>query len=146
MTIKQLIGGKVALLTANGETYTFLHSGAEYQNLFSDEAVLPCAYLYMPMKYKPVITTSGMYQVNYICEMVILFKSEIDDNDAQQEEIFRKSEIAVRQFLLLLDSDSDNVRDLVIGEVMQVQYNQDACLSGAYFNFSLRIINYDGVC
>jgi len=77
---------------------------------------------------------------------VILFKSELDDNDAQQEQIFRKAEIAVRQFLLLLDSDTDNVRDLVIGEVEQVQYNQDACLSGAYFNFSLRIVNYDGIC
>jgi len=146
MTIKQLISGKVALLTANGETYTFLHSESEYQNMISDEAVFPCVYLDMPMKFKPVITPSGMYQMTYICYLLVVFKSELDDNDTQQETIFVKAQNAVRQFILSLDSDTDNVRDLVIGEVVQVQNAIGSNLGGAVLPFSLRIINYDGIC
>jgi len=146
MTIKELISGKVALLTENGETYTFLHSETEFQNMISDETILPCVYLDMPMKFKPVITSSGMYQMTYICNVLVLFKSELGDNDTQQETIFVKAQNVVRQLLLSLDSDTDNVRDLVAGEVLQVQNLFDTNMSGAVLPFSLRIINYDGIC
>ena len=146
MTIKQLIGGKVALLTANGETYTFLHSETEFQNMISDDAILPCVYLDMPMKYKPVFVQGGHYQMTYICNILVLFKSELGDNDSQQETIFVKAQNVVKQLLISLENDDDNVRDLVIGEVLQVQNLFDTNMSGAVLPFSLRIINYDGVC
>ena len=91
MTIKQLASDKVALMSSNSESYTFLHSETQFQNLMADEQLLPCVYLDMPMKYTPKIMSTGAFQRTYICVALFLFKSELDDNDTQQEETFVKA-------------------------------------------------------
>lgn len=146
MTIKQLVSDKVALMTSNGETYTFLHSETQFQNLMADEQLLPCVYLDMPMKYTPKIMSTGAFQRTYICVALFLFKSELDDNDIQQEETFVKAENAQREFQIALENDVDNVRDLAVETCVQVQNLFDTNMSGVMMPFSLRMINTDGVC
>jgi hypothetical protein len=146
MTIKQLVSDKVALMTSNNETYTFLHSETQFQNLMADEQLLPCVYLDMPMKYTPKIMSTGAFQRTYICVALFLFKSELDDNDVQQEETFVKAENAQREFQISLENDVDNVRDLAVETCVQVQNLFDTNMSGIMMPFSLRMINNDGVC
>ena len=146
MTIKQLVSDKVALMTSNNETYTFLHSETQFQNLMADEQLLPCVYLDMPMKYTPKIMSTGAFQRTYICVALFLFKSELDDNDVQQEETFVKAENAQREFQISLENDVDNVRDLSVETCVQVQNLFDTNMSGIMMPFSLRMINTDGVC
>ena len=146
MTIKQLISSHVALMSSNSETYTFLHSETQFQNLMSDEQLLPCVYLDMPMKYTPKIMSTGAFQRTYICVALFLFKSELDDNDTQQEETFVKAENSQREFQILLENDVDNVRDLTVETCVQVQNLFDTNMSGIMMPFSLRMINAAGVC
>lgn len=146
MTIKQLISSHVATMSANSESYTFLHSETQFQNLMADEQILPAVYLDMPMKYTPNITITGAFQKTYICVALFLFKSELDDNDTQQESIFVKAENAQREFQILLENDVDNVRDLKVETCVQVQNLFDTNMSGVMMPFSLRMINSDGVC
>ena len=146
MTIKQLVSDKVALMSSNSETYTFLHSETQFQNLMSDEQLLPCVYLDMPMKYTPKIMSTGAFQRTYICVALFLFKSELDDNDTQQEETFVKAENSQREFQILLENDVDNVRDLTVETCVQVQNLFDTNMSGIMMPFSLRMINTAGVC
>jgi hypothetical protein len=146
MTIKQLVSDKVALMTSNNETYTFLHSETQFQNLMADEQLLPAVYLDMPMKYTPKIMSTGAFQRTYICVALFLFKSELDDNDVQQEETFVKAENAQREFQIALENDVDNVRDLAVETCVQVQNLFDTNMSGIMMPFSLRMINNDGVC
>ncbi len=146
MTIKQLVSDKVALMTSNNETYTFLHSETQFQNLMADEQLLPAVYLDMPMKYTPKIMSTGAFQRTYICVALFLFKSELDDNDVQQEETFVKAENAQREFQISLENDVDNVRDLTVETCVQVQNLFDTNMSGVMMPFSLRMINNDGVC
>jgi hypothetical protein len=146
MTIKQLISGHVASMDANNKSYTFLHSETQWQNLIADEQLLPCVYLDMPMKYNPNITITGAFQKTYICVALFLFKSELDDNDAQQEQTFVMAENAQREFQLKLENDVDNVRDLKVETCVQVQNLFDTNMSGVMMPFSFRMINSDGVC
>ena len=146
MTIKQLISSHVALMSSNSETYTFLHSETQFQNLMADEQLLPCVYLDMPIKYTPKIMSTGAFQRTYICVALFLFKSELDDNDTQQEETFVKAENAQREFQILLENDVDNVRDLTVETCVQVQNLFDTNMSGIMMPFSLRMINSAGVC
>jgi hypothetical protein len=146
MTIKQLVSDKVALMSSNSETYTFLHSETQFQNLMADEQLLPCVYLDMPMKYTPKIMSTGAFQRTYICVALFLFKSELDDNDTQQEETFVKAENAQREFQISLENDVDNVRDLTVETCVQVQNLFDTNMSGIMMPFSLRMINTAGVC
>jgi len=146
MTIKQLVSGKVSSMHSNSATYTFLHSETQFQNLMADEQLLPCVYLDMPMKYTPKIMNTGAFQRTYICVALFLFKSELDDNDTQQESIFVKAENAQREFQILLENDVDNVRDLSVDTCVQVQNLFDTNMSGIMMPFSLRMINSDGVC
>jgi hypothetical protein len=146
MTIKQLINAKVLAMHSNSATYKFLHSETQFQNLMADEELLPAVYLDMPMKYTPTIAITGAFQKTYICVALFLFKSELDDNDTQQEAIFVKAENAQREFQILLENDVDNVRDLKVETCVQVQNLFDTNMSGVMMPFSLRMINSDGVC
>jgi hypothetical protein len=146
MTIKQLVNGHVNNMTSNSESYTFLHSETQFQNLMADEQLLPCVYLDMPMKYTPKIAITGAFQETYICVALFLFKSELDDNDTQQEGTFIKAKTAQREFQIALENDVDNVRELKVETCVQVLNLFDTNMSGVMMPFSLRIINTDGVC
>ena len=146
MTIKQLISSHVALMSANSMTYTFLHSETQFQNLMADEQLLPAVYLDMPMKYTPMIMSTGAFQKTYICVALFLFKSELDDNDTQQESTFIKAKTAQREFQIALENDVDNVRELKVETCVQVLNLFDTNMSGVMMPFSLRMINTDGVC
>jgi|688.fasta_scaffold817195_2 hypothetical protein len=146
MTIKQLVKGHVDNMTSNSASYTFLHSETQFQNLMADEQLLPCVYLDMPMKYTPKIAITGAFQETYICVALFLFKSELDDNDTQQESTFIKAKTAQREFQIALENDVDNVRELKVETCVQVLNLFDTNMSGVMMPFSLRIINTDGVC
>jgi hypothetical protein len=146
MTIKQLVKGHVDNMTSNSASYTFLHSETQFQNLMADEQLLPCVYLDMPMKYTPKIAITGAFQETYICVALFLFKSELDDNDTQQESTFIKAKTAQREFQIALENDVDNVRELKVETCVQVLNLFDTNMSGVMMPFSLRMINSDGVC
>jgi hypothetical protein len=146
MTIKQLVKGHVDNMTSNSASYTFLHSETQFQNLMADEQLLPCVYLDMPMKYTPKIAITGAFQETYICVALFLFKSELDDNDTQQESTFIKAKTAQREFQIALENDVDNVRELKVETCVQVLNLFDTNMSGVMMPFSLRMINTDGVC
>ena len=146
MTIRQLIADIVAVMDSNSKTYTFLHAESDFQNLISDEQILPCVFLDMPMKFKPVVTSTGAFQRTYICTALFLFKSQLDDSASQKESVYLLAENAQREFQLLLDNKTDYVKGLVVGECMQVQNLFDTNMSGIMMPFSLQLINEDSVC
>lgn len=146
MTIRQLVADIVSVMDSNSKTYTFLHAESDFQNVIADEQLLPCVFLDMPMKFKPVVTSTGAFQRTYICTALFLFKSELDDSASQKESVYLLAENAQREFQLLLDNKSDYVKDLVVGECIQVQNLFDTNMSGIMMPFSLQMINEDSVC
>ncbi len=109
MTIKQLISEKVALMDANNESYSFLHSDLDWRNLSADECTFPVVYVEVPIKYRVKTSITGYKQATYIIVVFFMYKSELDNNPDQQEELFVKAENAQKQFEIILDNDSDNI-------------------------------------
>jgi hypothetical protein len=146
MTIKQLISDKVALMDANNESYSFLHSEKDWQNLNGDEAILPAVYLDMPIKYRTKTSVTGYKEKTYILMLLFLFKSELDDEPSQQEQTFLKAENAQQQFEIILDNDADNISTWTSGECMQVLNLFDCNMSGVLMPLEITLRNNDSVC
>lgn len=146
MTIKQLISNKVALMDANGDSFSFLHSEKDWQNLNADEEILPAVYLDMPIKYRTKTSLTGYKEKTYILMILFLYKSELDDSPEQQEQTFVKAENSQQQFEMLLDDDSDNVVSYVAGECMQVLNLFDCNMSGVLMPLEITLRNTDSVC
>lgn len=146
MTIKQLISDKVALMDANNESYSFLHSEKDWQNLNGDEAILPAVYLDMPIKYRTKTSVTGYKEKTYVLMLLFLFKSELDDGPSQQEQTFLKAENAQQQFEIILDSDADNISTWTSGECMQVLNLFDCNMSGVLMPLEITLRNNDSVC
>lgn len=146
MTIKQLISDKVALMDANNESYSFLHSEKDWQNLNGDEAILPAVYLDMPIKYRTKTSVTGYKEKTYVLMLLFLFKSELDDEPSQQEQTFLKAENAQQQFEIILDNDADNISTWTSGECMQVLNLFDCNMSGVLMPLEITLRNNDSVC
>lgn len=146
MTIKQLISDKVALMDANNESYSFLHSEKDWQNLNADEEILPAVYLDMPIKYRTKTSVTGYKEKTYILMLLFLFKSELDDEPSQQEQTFLKAENAQQQFEIILDNDADNISTWTSGECMQVLNLFDCNMSGVLMPLEITLRNNDSVC
>lgn len=146
MTIKQLISDKVALMDANNESYSFLHSEKDWQNLNGDEAILPAVYLDMPIKYRTKTNVTGYKEKTYVLMLLFLFKSELDDEPSQQEQTFLKAENAQQQFEIILDNDADNISTWTSGECMQVLNLFDCNMSGVLMPLEITLRNNDSVC
>lgn len=146
MTIKQLISDKVALMDANNESYSFLHSEKDWQNLNGDEAILPAVYLDMPIKYRTKTSVTGYKEKTYVLMLLFLFKSELDDEPSQQEQTFLKAENAQQQFEIILDNDADNISAWTSGECMQVLNLFDCNMSGVLMPLEITLRNNDSVC
>jgi hypothetical protein len=146
MTIKQLISDKVALMDANNESYSFLHSEKDWQNLNADEEILPAVYLDMPIKYRTKTSATGYKEKTYILMLLFLFKSELDDSPGQQEETFLKAENAQQQFEIILDNDADNIASWTSGECIQVLNLFDCNMSGVMMPLEITLRNNDSVC
>lgn len=146
MTIKQLISDKVALMNANGDSFSFLHSEKDWQNLNADEEILPAVYLDMPIKYRTKTSLTGYKEKTYILMILFLYKSELDDSPEQQEQTFVKAENSQQQFEMLLDDDSDNVVSYVAGECIQVLNLFDCNMSGVLMPLEITLRNTDSVC
>ena len=146
MTIKQLISDKVALMDANGDSFSFLHSEKDWQNLNADEEILPAVYLDMPIKYRTITSLTGYKEKTYILMILFLYKSELDDSPDMQEQTFLKAENSQQQFEMLLDDDSNNVVSYVAGECMQVLNLFDCNMSGVLMPLEITLRNTDSVC
>lgn len=146
MTIKQLISDKVALMDANGDSFSFLHSEKDWQNLNADEEILPAVYLDMPIKYRTKTSLTGYKEKTYILMILFLYKSELDDSPEQQEQTFVKAENSQQQFEMLLDDDSDNIVSYVAGECIQVLNLFDCNMSGVLMPLEITLRNTDSVC
>jgi hypothetical protein len=146
MTIKQLISEKVALMDANNESYSFLHSDLDWRNLSADECTFPVVYVEVPIKYRVKTSITGYKQATYIIVVFFMYKSELDNNPDQQEELFVKAENAQKQFEVILDSDSDNIASWVSGECTMFQHITNADLSGVMMPLEITLRNNDSVC
>jgi hypothetical protein len=146
MTIKQLISDKVALMSANNESYSFLHSDKDWQNLNADEELLPAVYMDMPIRYRTSTSVTGYKEKTYILMLLFLFKSELDYTPEQQEEAMTKAENAQTEFEILLDNDPDNISKWTAGECYQVLNLFDCNMSGVVMPLEISIRNTDSVC
>jgi hypothetical protein len=146
MTIGQLVSEKVALMDANGDSFYFLHSDKEWQNMKSDEADLPAVYLDMPVKYRVKTSLSGYKEISYIVGLMFLYKTELDDSPEQQEQTLIKAQKAQIQFEILLDNDADNVVSYTSGECLQIPHEYDADLGGVIMPLEITLRNNDSVC
>ena len=143
MTIKQLISGKV---TALSTTHTFVNCEDSYANMITDESLIPVVMLAMPTIVKPRIETGGRYVEVYECLIFVLRKSQLDDSDTIQEATFETAKATIRELMLRIDNDSDNVANLQLNGIEQVFHVHDCDRSGASIKFSLEIRNTDSVC
>jgi hypothetical protein len=146
MTIKQLISEKVALMDANNESYSFLHSDLDWRNLSADECTFPVVYVEVPIKYRVKTNVTGYKQTTYIIVVFFMYKSELDNNPDQQEELFVKAENAQKQFEIILDNDSDNISSWVSGECTMFQHITNSDLSGVMMPLEITLRNNDSVC
>lgn len=143
--IQEIVKAKVSAMAANGDSFTFLHSEKNWQNLEADEATLPAVYLDMPIKYKPVILTGGVFSRAYVCVVLFLYKSELDNDPDEQYINYAKAEAAQREFQLLCENDID-IKSIVVGDCYQILNLFDCNLDGVVMPFTLTPRNSDGVC
>ena len=143
MTIKQLISGKV---TALSTTHSFVNCEEGYANMITDETLTPVVFLAMPTIVKPRIEVGGRYVEVYECLLFVLRKSQLDDSDTVQEATFETAKATIRELMLRLEDDSDNVVNLQLNGIEQVFHVQDCERSGASIKFSLEIRNNSSVC
>ena len=144
--IQELISSTVGQMTANGDSFSFLHAERDWQNLEADEDVFPAVYLDMPVKFTPVMTSSGHIDNTFNCTALFLYKSELDQTPGQKYSTLTKAMNAQRQFQILLSNDTDNVKALTVGECFQVQNLFDANLDGVVMPFNVIVHNVDSVC
>lgn len=144
--IQEVIKSVVDTMTANGDTFSFLHSESEWQNLASDEGVFPAVYLDMPVKFTPEINKVGNIENAFNCNVLFLYKSNLDDNEVQRYESLTKAMNAQRQFQLMLDRNTDFVKTLSVGECFQVQNLFDANLDAVAMPFRMTLHNTQSVC
>lgn len=154
--IHNIVKGIVNVMDAGGDSFSFGHTQKSVQNIVSDEMSLPVVFLDMPVKFTPEVTGSNFIKYNFQCNIVILYKSNIDDaggfNDStgtiaeqNQIEIFEKALAAQNQFINLLPKSID-VKSYSMGQSFQVQHIFDSELSGIAFTCTIEPKNYSGVC
>lgn len=140
MIIQELIAAKVAQMDSNGDSFSFLHSEKDWQNLETDEAVLPSVHLDMPVKVKPEIMAGGAIQERYICVLIFLYDSNLDDNPTEQYQSLKLAHSAMNQFILMVEDDADNfdTSKNVFGEAHQVIAYPvfDRCVDGIILPFT----------
>ena len=144
--IQELIEMHVDAMQANEDSFSFLHSERDWQNLQADEKVFPAVFLDMPVKSTPKILAGGAFERNYNIVILFLYKSELDDDEAQRYASLRLAEEAQRELLIRLDNDNDNIKSFTIGESYQVQNLFDVNLDGIIQPLNLIPRNSRGVC
>lgn len=155
--IQSIVKSVVDVMDSGNHSYSFGHTQKTIQNLQADEADLPIVFLDMPVVFDPDFTDTGFIKNVFKCQIVILFKSNMDDSGgvnnspetiAEQEQIaiFEKAFAAQRQFMLLLNKSVD-VKDFSYsGNAFQLQHVYDCDLSGIAFSVDIEPKDYAGVC
>ncbi len=95
-------------MTSNGDSFTFLHSEKDWQNLKADEAIFPLVTMDMPVVWKPVVTMAGGVDETYTCKLMFAYDSNLDDNPDQQYSTLKLAHSALNNFIQLVEQDSAN--------------------------------------
>ena len=148
MIIQELIEAKVNQMTANGDTFSFQHSEKDWQNLQADEKLYPAVFLDMPVKVTPSILQGGGYEERYQCIINFLYKSNLADNPDQQYATIGKAGEAMKDFILLCESDVDNfdTEKNVYGQAFQAINLFDVNLDAMVLPFTFVPRNRPDVC
>ena len=145
MRIKDKIEEKVNSLNANGDSFSFLFSGKDWQNLESDDITLPVVYMDMPLRSQPFIAPSGAFSRRWNIVLMFLYRSELDDSPEELEAILEKAYAAQRQMHIRLNEDY-LITDLVVQENFEVRNLFDTPLSGVVMPCNFTLKNYDSSC
>lgn len=143
--IQEIIEDIVGEMTANGDSFTFLHSEKDYQNIESDELQFPAVYLDMPIRFVPKTVTGGGVEYSFICMVLFLYKSEMDDNPQQRYATMLKCMNAQKNFQILLDN-TDAVKSFTVGECYQATNLFDANLDAIAMPFNVVPSEWPSVC
>jgi hypothetical protein len=147
MSVLTIIETTVGNMDANGDSFTFLNSEREWQNLKSDDQTLPAVYLDMPIQFKPIIKNGGAFSRQYILVALFMYRSNIDDSPAQQRVNYLKAEEAQRNFMLLLDNNyGEDIEELTVSTCYQIRNLFDANLDGVVMPFSITLKDNSSVC
>ena len=150
MIIQELIAAKVAQMTSNGDTFSFLHSNKDWQNLETDEEILPAVHLDAPAKGKPVPVMGGAVEDRQICSVMFMYDSNLDDNPDQQYSTLKLCHSAMHNFIQLVLQDSDNfdTTKTVWGEYAQIEAYPlfDRCVDVIILSFTCVPRNRPNVC
>jgi len=148
--IKAIVSNVVGNMNANGDSFTFLHAEKDWQNLQADEADLPVVYMDMPIKYDPKILAGGGFDRTYHVVLLFLYKSELDNNDEEIDDIMAKAEEAQRDFHLRLEQltygEVDIIKSIVAGQCYQVPHLFDTDMSGVAFPVAITPRRFDPSC
>lgn len=147
MSVLTIIETTVGNMDANGDSFTFLNSEREWQNLKSDDATLPAVYLDMPIQYKPIIKPGGALSRQYILVALFMYRSNLDDSPEQQRVNYLKAEEAQRNFMLLLDNNyGEDIEEFTVSTCYQIRNLFDANLDGVVMPFSMTLKDNSSVC
>jgi len=139
MIIQELISAVVGQMDSNGDSFSFLHSDRSWQNLRADEDILPAVYLDMPVKIDTKIVAGGSIQQTYVCTLMFLYESNLDDTPETQYDTLKLAESAMNQFILMVSKDSENFDTSrnIFGQAYQVIAYPvfDRCLDGMVLPF-----------
>jgi len=158
--IQDIVKDKVAAMDANGDSFAFLLSERDWQNLVADEIeddfltafpnkddkMLPAVFMDMPIKFRPKVLKGGRFVREYPCVLLFLYKSNLDANPKEQHAQYLKAEKAQEQFHLMLSQDTDNIEAYEPGECFQILNVYDSNLDGVVFPVSITPRNSNPVC
>lgn len=158
--IQDIVKDKVAIMDANGDSFAFLLSERDWQNLVADEIeddfltafpnadgeMLPAVFMDMPIRSRPKVLKSGAFVREYICILLFLYKSDLDAKPNEQYAQYLKAEKAQEQFQLMLSQDSENIQEFTVGECFQILNYLDSNLDGVVMPVSITPRNSNPVC
>jgi hypothetical protein len=143
--IQEIIQSIVVNMNSNNDQFTFLHSEKDWQNLNADEDQFPAVYLDMPVRFNSKTVAGGGIETSFICMVLFLYKSELDDNPTQRYTTIRKCMDAQREFQILLDN-SPLVKSFTVGECYQILNVFDTNCDAIAMPFNLIPDSWVSVC
>lgn len=143
--IQEIIEDIVGQMNANGDSFAFLHSEKDWQNIEGDEIGFPAVFMDMPIRFNSKTVTGGGIELSFICMVLFLYKSELDDNPSQRYATMKKCMNAQRQFQILLDN-SEDIKSFSVGECFQASNLFDVNVDAVAMPFSFVPSKWDSVC
>jgi hypothetical protein len=145
MSIKNFVSTIVSQIQVDNTPFTFAHGESDWQNMMADEQNYPVVYLDEPISNDFLLLNSGAIQEFYPIKLVLLYKTELDFNPDQHDQVIQKARLAARKFISLC-ANAEEVKEVKNSKGVEIINLFDANTSGMVLNLDLHFYNFEAVC